>query len=157
MQGACGPCLSQAHVLFRLCGSSDMYLKAFGWGACPSICCDPYPFVHSHDLLGPCRHLGCSLWQIIAKAVRSHTLPKCSTGLTSPGSSSFMPSRQKRKLLLSPESSLFPWVIAEWEQERERERERICRHPPRPQIPSVASSLTSPLQSFCCSSLGPHC
>ena len=99
-----------------------MYLNACGWGVCPSICCDPYPFAHSHDLLGPCRHWGCSLWQMIAKAVRSHMPPRCSTWLTSPGSSSFMPSGRNRKLLLSPEFSLFPWVIAEWEKEKERER-----------------------------------
>lgn len=31
--------------------------------------------------------------------------------------------------------------------ERERERESTCRHPHRPQIPSVTSSSTSPLQN----------
>lgn len=90
---------------------------------CPSICRDPYPFAHSRDLLGPCRHLGCSLWQIIAKAVRSQTLPRCSTWLTCPGSSSFMPSGQNRKLLLFPESSCFHGLLQN-ESKREKERKR---------------------------------
>ena len=84
--------------------------------------------------------------------MRSQTLPRCSTWLTSPGSSSFMPSGQSRKLLLSPESSCFHGLLQnESKREKEKEKESACTC--RPQIPPVTSSSTSPLQNFCCSSL----